>query len=86
LGPRSPARASHTVSSRLVRHVGPYDQVRPVFERLAVWAAARTSNIEPLFPGLAHDNPRITPAAQLRFDCCIEVTANVRGENDVAVD
>ena len=68
-----------------VRHVGPYDQVRPVFERLAVWAAARASNIELLFLGLAHDNPRITPAAQLRFDCCIEVTANVRGEGDVGV-
>jgi AraC family transcriptional regulator len=68
-----------------VRHVGPYDQVRPVFERLAVWAAARALELEPLFLGLAHDNPRITPAAQLRFDCCIEVTANVRGESDVGV-
>jgi AraC family transcriptional regulator len=68
-----------------IRHVGPYDQVRPAFERLAVWAAAHASNIAPLFLGLAHDNPRITPAAQLRFDCCVEVSANVRGESDVGV-
>jgi AraC family transcriptional regulator len=68
-----------------IRHVGPYDQVRPAFERLAVWAAARAPSIEALFLGLAHDNPGITPAAQLRFDCCIEVTANVRGEGDVGV-
>jgi AraC family transcriptional regulator len=68
-----------------VRHVGPYDQVRPVFERLAIWAAARASNIEPLFLGLAHDDPSITPAAQLRFDCCIEVTPQVRAEGDIGV-
>jgi AraC family transcriptional regulator len=68
-----------------VRHVGPYDQVRAAFERLAVWAAARSSNIEPLFLGLAHDNPRITPASHLRFDCCVEVNANVRGEGRVGV-
>jgi AraC family transcriptional regulator len=68
-----------------IRHVGPYDQVRPVFERLAGWSAARASNVDPLFLGLAHDNPRITPAAQLRFDCCVEVTADVRGESDVGV-
>ena len=68
-----------------VRHIGPYDQVRPVFERLAVWAAARASKVDPLFLGLAHDNPRITPAAQLRFDCCIEVSTDVRGEGDVGV-
>ena len=68
-----------------IRHVGPYDQVRPVFERLAVWAAARGSNIEPLFLGIAHDNPRITPAAQLRFDCCVEITANVRAEGEIGV-
>jgi AraC family transcriptional regulator len=68
-----------------VRHIGPYDQARPVFERLVAWAAARASNIEPLFLGLAHDNPRVTPAAQLRFDCCIEVTEHVRSEGDVTV-
>lgn len=68
-----------------VRHVGPYEEVRPVFERLSTWAAARASSIEPLFLGLAHDNPRITPAQQLRFDCCIEVSENVGAEGDVGV-
>ncbi len=68
-----------------IRHVGPYDQVRPVFERLAGWAAARGSTIQPLFLGLAHDDPGITAAAQLRFDCCIEVPATVRGEGDIGV-
>jgi AraC family transcriptional regulator len=68
-----------------IRHVGPYDQVRPVFERLAAWAARRGSRVDPLLLGLAHDNPRITPAGRLRFDCCIEVGANVRAEGDVGV-
>jgi AraC family transcriptional regulator len=68
-----------------IRHVGPYDQVHPVFERLALWAATRGSNIEPLILGIAHDDPRITPPAQLRFDCCLEIAANVRGEGDVGV-
>lgn len=33
----------------------------------------------------SHDNPRITLAVQLRFDCCIEVATDVRGEGDVGV-
>jgi AraC family transcriptional regulator len=73
------------LSVAFVRHVGPYDQVRPVFERLTAWAAARAPAVEPLLLGLAHDNPSITPAAQLRFDCCIEVTPTMRGEGDVGV-
>ncbi len=44
-----PARERRTLAGRIetlapirvafIRHVGPYDQVRPVFERLARWAA-----------------------------------------------
>ena len=68
-----------------VRHVGPYEEVRPVFERLTRWAEERGATVAPLLLGLAHDDPGITPAAQLRFDCCIEVAANVRGEGDIGV-
>ena len=68
-----------------IRHIGPYEQVRPVFDRLAVRATKWASKVDPLFLGVAHDNPAITPAAQLRFDCCIEVDTNVRGESDIGV-
>jgi AraC family transcriptional regulator len=73
-----------------IRHVGPYEQVPAQFARLAEWAGVRArrrrDNREPLFLGMAHDNPSLTPASQLRFDCCVAVLDDLeRGEGDVGV-
>jgi AraC family transcriptional regulator len=74
-----------------IRHVGPYEQAPAQFERLMQWAGSlatrRGTKQEPLLLGIAHDNPALTPASQLRFDCCVAVTDDVRhGEGDVGIE
>jgi AraC family transcriptional regulator len=73
-----------------IRHVGPYEQAPAQFERLMQWAGsgARRSGAqqEPLLLGIAHDNPAVTPASRLRFDCCVALADDVRrGEGDVGI-
>ena len=72
-----------------IRHVGPYEQAPAQFERLTRWAGSRAkrgTKQEPLLLGVAHDNPALTPASQLRFDCCVAIVDDVkRGEGDVAI-
>jgi AraC family transcriptional regulator len=73
-----------------IRHVGPYEQAPAQFDRLAQWAGARAKrrrqSQEPLFLGIAHDNPALTPASLLRFDCCVAVFDDLeRGEGDVGI-
>ena len=71
-----------------IRHVGPYEGVPAQFDRLARWAAAagHTLDAAPLFLGMAHDNPALTPPEKLRFDCCVAIGAGVRrGEGDIGV-
>lgn len=59
-----------------IRHVGPYNELRPVFQ--AVCAAA--DELGPFGPqtlvgGLAYDDPAQTPAAELRYDAFVTVDA-----------
>ena len=73
-----------------IRHVGPYEQAAAQFDRLARWAGARArrsrATEEPLFLGVAHDDPSLTPASLLRFDCCVAVSGDVaRGEDDIGI-
>lgn len=70
-----------------IRHVGPYEQAPAQFERLQRWAGARREGREEaLLLGIAHDNPAVTPASQLRFDCCIAIADDVRrGEDDIGI-
>jgi AraC family transcriptional regulator len=73
-----------------IRHVGPYEQAPAQFERLTQWAGSRAkrrgAKQEPLLLGIAHDNPALTPASQLRFDCCLAIADDVkRGEGDVGI-
>ncbi len=69
-----------------VRHVGPYTQVGPTWERLLAWAGARGL----LGPdgrtfGLCHDDPDTTPPERLRYDACIVVGPDVKGGAGVEV-
>ena len=73
-----------------IRHVGPYEQAPAQFKRLAQWAGARAKRRrdiqEPLFLGIAHDNPALTLASLLRFDCCVAVFDELqRGEGDIGI-
>jgi AraC family transcriptional regulator len=70
-----------------IRHIGPYEEVPPVFERIMRWARDRAVPLrtEPLFIGVAHDDPAITPALRLRFDCCVALGGDTRPAGSIAV-
>jgi AraC family transcriptional regulator len=72
---------SHTRVTRLaqlhvafVRHVGPYEEVSDtLWLTLSDWARRRRILVDPIFLGIAHDAPGITPPEKLRFDAAIVV-------------
>jgi AraC family transcriptional regulator len=65
------------------RHLGPYERVSPdSFERLTAWAIRRGGGT-PLLLGIARDAPGITPAAKIRFDCCVQVPAPFEAEGEI---
>ena len=69
-----------------VRHVGPYDQCKPAWEKLCEWAGPRGLLGEGTrFIGLSHDDPEVTPPEKLRYDACIPVDADVRPEGDIGI-
>jgi AraC family transcriptional regulator len=55
-----------------MRHIGPYHEIGPVFQRLRAWA-----DINDVAPGkglaIFHDDPNYTPAEKLRSDACFIV-------------
>jgi AraC family transcriptional regulator len=57
-----------------LRHVGPYEEVNQTWvdlvARLRVDQQIRKGSV---FIGMGHDNPAVTPAAELRYDACIAV-------------
>lgn len=82
--PRHPGKKSMNVEiqesvapQRVVamRHTGPYNQIGPVFEKLAAWAGE--NNVTMVGPALAifHDDPESVSPDQLRSDACIAVAA-----------
>jgi AraC family transcriptional regulator len=69
-----------------IRHVGPYGQAGDVFQRVCAWAVARgLFNRETLVLGICHDDPEVTPPEKIRFDCCVTVNNEFKGEGEVGV-
>lgn len=69
-----------------LRHVGPYQDVGPTFQRFMAWAGSRgLLRPDALVIGMSHDDPDVTPAEKLRFDCCVTVGADFAPEGDVGV-
>jgi len=67
-----------------IRHLGPYEDVPPDhFTRLLAWSHRRADGT-PLLLGVARDAPGITPAAKIRFDCCVQVPAPFEADGDIA--
>jgi AraC family transcriptional regulator len=65
------------------RHLGPYERVSPDdFARLTAWALRRGGGT-PLLLGIARDAPGITPAAKIRFDCCVQVPATFEPDGEI---
>ncbi len=69
-----------------LRHVGPYDTAGPTCRRLMAWAGPR-GLLGPgtLVLGVCHDDPDVTPAEKIRFDCILTVSDRVAAEWDIGV-
>jgi AraC family transcriptional regulator len=75
-------------SMRLVflRHVGPYNEVGATWGKLMMWAGMRGL----LGPGMkmigiTHDDPEVTPPAQVRYDAAVVVTRPVEPQGKFGV-
>ncbi|MEM7201484.1 MAG: AraC family transcriptional regulator [Planctomycetota bacterium] len=78
---RSPRRVA------VVRRIGPYAEVGEAFDELMQWAVPRgflTPASEIL--GRCYDDPDLTAADRIRFEACVTVAADVRGEGAIAID
>ena len=59
-----------------VRHVGPYHEIGSAFARLEAILAESGISPEPqVLAAVFHDNPQVTPAAALRSDAGVVITA-----------
>jgi AraC family transcriptional regulator len=57
-----------------IRHTGPYEAVSDtLWLTLSDWARRKRFPADPVFLGIAHDAPGITPPEKLRFDAAIVV-------------
>jgi AraC family transcriptional regulator len=69
-----------------VRHVGPYRDVGPAWDRLMAWAGRRGLFAGPAaFFGIVHDDPEVTPQGRIRYDAAITVSAAERGEGEIGI-
>lgn len=69
-----------------LRHIGPYQECGTVFKKLMAWAGPK-GLIRPgrRVIGASWDDPAAVPAAQLRYDCCIEVDDSFKPVDSVMV-
>lgn len=60
-----------------IRHVGPYQEIGPAYQRLWGWVLASdlASQVRGSY-GIYHDNPTVTPPAQCRADACVELASD----------
>ena len=70
-----------------IRHIGPYNEIGPAFERLGAWAAPLGIFAEPnarMF-SVQYNDPRETPPDELRSDVGIFVGNDRIGEGDIEI-
>lgn len=69
-----------------IRHIGPYFEVGPVWERLGQWAGQKgLFGPNTRMFGLSYDDPDVTDDSKLRYDACITVGDEVEGEGEIGV-
>lgn len=71
-----------------MRHTGPYGDagIGHTWQRFGLWCAQHglmQSRCEMI--GISLDNPEITPASKLRYDCCVRVDDDFRPQGEVGV-
>ncbi|GAH61652.1 unnamed protein product, partial [marine sediment metagenome] len=69
-----------------MRHVGPYLECGPTWERLLAWMGSH-GLLRPGTPfiGICHDDPEVTPPEKIRYDACVPVDEDFEPEGDVGV-
>jgi len=69
-----------------VRNVGPYNGVGPAFQRILGWAiGAGVMTPETRVIGMSYDDPKKTPADQLRYDAAVTLARPVATPTDIRV-
>ena len=69
-----------------LRHVGPYEDTRQTwFDLTARLSADKQVRKRSVFIGIGHDDPSVTPAAELRYDACITVDGDYEPKKPVEV-
>jgi AraC family transcriptional regulator len=69
-----------------LRHIGPYEGVGQTWNDLtAQLSADKQIRKRSVAIGIGHDNPSVTPAAELRFDACITVDEEYEPKKPVEV-
>jgi AraC family transcriptional regulator len=57
-----------------LRHIGPYDELHPTYERLLGWAGRnRLLGPATFVMGLSYDNPESVAEEELRYDACVSL-------------
>ena len=69
-----------------LRHVGPYSQVGPTWQRLMMWAGQRgLIGPMPTLLGIVYDAPEVTAEANLRYDAALVVTDDIQPEGEIGI-
>lgn len=69
-----------------VRNLGPYNAVGPAFQRIIGWAIeAGVMTPETRVLGMSYDDPKKTPADQLRYDAAVTLARPVATPPDIRV-
>ena len=67
-----------------LRHVGPYEDTRQTwFDLTARLSADKQIDKRSIFIGIGHDDPTVTPAAELRYDACVTVDGDYQARKPV---
>ncbi len=69
-----------------IRHVGPYDQVGPIWQSLCEWAGPKGLLKESTqYIGLSYDDPNVCDDNTIRYDASITLDQDVISEGEVTV-
>lgn len=69
-----------------LRHVGPYNQVGPAWQKLMSWAGMRgLIGAAPVLLGIVYDTPEVTAETKLRYDAALVVESGVEPEGEIGV-
>ncbi len=68
-----------------VRHIGPYNEIRPCFERLFGWVGSINARSGRVFT-LSYDDPDTVAADSLRSDACVELSTEATPPPGISLD